>query len=347
MSAVPDQIKTCGWDIGGAHVKVAGLDAGGRVVFVDQVAAPLWQGPEVLDGVLGRLAADLHLSQCRHGLTMTGELADCFIDRPAGVAAIVEQMIAVFPAEKVRVYAGESGFVDPGEARARSARVASANWLATTSWLARRYKSGVLLDIGSTTTDIIPFRNGKAYTTGQSDFERLRSGELLYTGIVRTPVMALVRRVPYGGQWQPVVAETFATMADVYRLTGDLKPHHDLMDTADGRGKSEVDSARRLARMLGLDLEADASLEDWIRLARYISREQIKIINEVLFRIAAGRARLLVGAGSGRFLVEELARYQGCEAVAFDAHLEMDDILRDKASDCATAVSVAQLVQSP
>lgn len=339
------EITTCGWDIGGAHVKLAGLDGDGRVVYVDQVAAPLWRGPEVLDEVLGRLAAERELRPCRHALTMTGELADCFIDRPAGVNAIVDRMTGVLPADRVHVYAGRAGFVGPGEARLHSGSIASANWLATTTWLASRYKSGVLVDVGSTTTDIIPFRNGSAYATGQSDFERLRSGELLYTGIVRTPVMALVRRVPYGGQWQPVIAELFATMADVYRLTGDLKPHHDLMDTADGRGKGMEDSARRLARMLGLDLEADADLEDWIRLARYISREQIKIINEVLFRIASGRARLLVGAGIGRFLVEELARYQGCESVAFDAHLDMDAILRDKSSDCATAVSVAQLLR--
>lgn len=337
------EITTCGWDIGGAHVKVAGLDANGRVLFVDQQAAPLWRGPEVLGEVLARFAALPDLAAARHAVTMTGELADCFIDRPSGVAAILRQFTDIFPAQRVRVFAGRDGFLPPDAARQAGARIASANWLATTTWVASRYKSGVLVDIGSTTTDVIPFRNRAACPAGNTDFERLRSGELLYTGIVRTPVMALVRRVPYGSQWQPIIAEAFATMADIYRLTGDLKAHHDLMDTPDGRGKTEQDSARRLARMLGLDLAPDAPLDEWVRLARHISREQIKIINEVLFRIGSGPARLLVGAGSGRFLVRELARYQGCESVEFDAHLEMDDILRDKASDCATAVAVAQL----
>ena len=340
-----NEISTCGWDIGGAHVKVAGLDADGRVVCVEQYPAPLWQGPDVLGQVLVEAARELDLGGSRHALTMTGELADCFIDRVTGVASILTQFTAVFPPEQVQVYAGEAGFVEPDEVQDFSRRIASANWRATSSWVASQYKSGVLVDIGSTTTDVIPFRSGTAITAGATDFERLRSGELLYTGTVRTPVMALVRRVPYGGQWQPIIAESFATMADVYRLTGDLKPHHDLMDTADGRGKSVEDSARRLARMLGLDMDPEASLEEWVRLARHISREQIKIINEVLFRIGSGPARLLVGAGSGRFLVQELARYQGCEWVAFDAPLEMDDTLRDKASDCAAAVAVAQLAR--
>lgn len=339
------KISTCGWDIGGAHVKVACLDADGRVVCVEQFPAPLWQGADVLGQVLVQAARELDLVGGRHALTMTGELADCFIDRVTGVTSILTQFTAVFPPEQVQVYAGEAGFVETDEVQDFSRRIASANWRATSSWVASQYKSGVLVDIGSTTTDVIPFRSGSAITAGATDFERLRSGELLYTGTVRTPVMALVRRVPYGGQWQPIIAELFATMADVYRLTGDLKPHHDLMDTADGRGKTVEDSARRLARMLGLDFDPKAPLEEWVRLARHISREQIKIINEVLFRIGSGPARLLVGAGSGRFLVQELARYQGCEWVAFDAHLEMDDVLRDKASDCAAAVAVAQLAR--
>lgn len=340
------EISTCGWDIGGAHVKTAGLDADGRVVFVEQLPAQLWRGPEVLDEVLLAAGCDAGLNGCRHALTMTGELADCFRDRMEGVTAIVDRFAAVFSDARVDVYAGRDGFVDPEEAAAHAGSIASANWLATTAWVAMQYGNGVLVDIGSTTTDIVPFRSGIPANTGMTDFERLASKELLYTGIVRTPVMAMVRRVPYRGDQRPVIPELFATMADIYRLTGDLKPHHDLMDTPDGCGKGREDSARRLARMLGLDMDPDAapSLEEWIDLARHIAYVQAREVDAVLSTVDA--VPVLVGAGSGRFLLSELACRRGFELVDFDAHMEMDAILRDKASDCATAVSVAQLART-
>jgi len=338
------KISTCGWDIGGAHVKVAGLDAAGRVVFVDQFPAPLWGGPEVLEEVLAGAGRDAGLDGCRHALTMTGELADCFSDRAEGVAAILERFAAVFSDERVHAYAGRDGFVDLEEGADHAGSIASANWLATTAWVATHYKNGVLADIGSTTTDIVPFRSGVPANTGTTDFERLGSKELLYTGIARTPVMAVARQVPYREDRRSVIPELFATMADVYRLTGDLKPHHDLMDTPDGRGKESEDSARRLARMLGLDLGAAPALEEWTRLARHIADMQMQELDAVFSTLDT--ARVLVGAGSGRFLLPELARRRGFKFVDFDAHMEMDAILRDKSSDCATAVSVAQLARS-
>ena len=338
------EISTCGWDIGGAHVKAAGLNANGRVVYVNQYPAPLWRGPDVLDGVLAAASSDAGLVGCRHALTMTGELADCFRDRLEGVTAIVDRFAAAFPDARVHVYAGRDGFVDLEEAAARAGSISSANWLATTAWVATQYDNGVLVDIGSTTTDIVPFRGGVPANTGATDFKRLGCKELLYTGIARTPVMAVVRQVPYRGDQRPVIPELFATMADVYRLTGDLKPHHDLMDTPDGCGKGREDSARRLARMLGLDLNAAPALEEWTELARHIADAQMRELDAALSTIDT--AQVLVGAGSGRFLLPELARRRGCELVDFDAHMEMDVILRDKSSDCATAVSIAQLARS-
>lgn len=336
-----DHITICGWDIGGAHVKAAGLDKTGRVLFVRQYPAPLWQGPEILQRVLTDAARDAGLQDCEHAVTMTGELADCFRDREQGVAAILGYVGSAFPAARLRVYAGEPGLLEPGQALGQYAGVASANWLASAAWLARHYTDGVLVDIGSTTTDLVPFRDGRPAARGRTDFERLGCGELVYTGIVRTPVMALVREVPFHGDLHPVIPELFATMADVYRLTGELQPHHDLLPGADGGGKNPGDSARRLARMLGLDLEDAPDLQAWQELARYIAAQQLQRIAAALPADCPGS--VLIGAGCGRFLVPALARERGCEWVDFDAHLYMDAILRDISSDCAAAVSVAQL----
>ena len=84
--------------------------------------------------------------------------------------------------------------------------------------------------------------------------------------------MALARRAPFAGHWVSLMAEHFATTADVYRLTGDLPEHADMLPSADHGAKNVAASARRLARMLGLDMEAadlpdlgdDHALAAWI-----------------------------------------------------------------------------------
>ena len=134
---------------------------------------------------------------------------------------------------------------NPRQYRDRAAEIASANWLASAQFAARRCGDGVFVDMGSTTTDIVALRGDRVQAQGMSDAERLASNELVYTGIVRTPVMAVVQRVPFNGAMQRIAAEHFATMADVHRLRGHLDEAHDMAETADGAGKSPVDSARR------------------------------------------------------------------------------------------------------
>ena len=127
------------------------------------------------------------------------------------------------------------------------------------------------MDMGSTTTDIVLLHDGSARPLGFSDAERLTTEELVYTGVIRTPVMAVTHRVPFGGQWQRLTAEHFATMADVHRLTGNLDTAHDMAETADGAGKSPQESARRLARMVGRDVD-DAAMDKWVELALELSK---------------------------------------------------------------------------
>src|ERR1019366_4686400 len=106
-------------------------------------------------------------------------------------------------------------------------------------------------------------------------------------------------------EWKGVAAEYFATMGDVYRLTGELAEAHDMADTADGAGKTPEDSARRLARMVGRDLR-DASMQDWRRLAAAFRHAQLLLLQDAVQR-AISRGLIvddapLVGAGAGGFL---------------------------------------------
>ena len=81
--------------------------------------------------------------------------------------------------------------------------VASANWMASGAVVAGLIPEGLVVDIGSTTTDLIVVRHGAVEAQGDDDGSRLVAGELVYSGVVRTPVMALAPRVPFAGAWVP------------------------------------------------------------------------------------------------------------------------------------------------
>jgi len=341
-----------GWDIGGAHLKVASLDAGGRLLAVRQVACPLWQGLAQLQQACTALAVTRMAPGAVHAVTMTGELCDVFPDRASGVHGILECLAGMLN-ERVtlRIYAGDDAWLSPAAAVTAAARVASANWLALAHLVASRVKQGVLLDIGSTTSDVILIEDGQVRNRGRDDASRLACGELVYTGVVRTAVMAVCRQVPIHGLWQGLAAEYFATMADVHRLLGQLDERHDQMPAADGRGKDLEASARRLARMLGRDFGVDASLADMRGVARHLSRIQAREIEDALAlqlsRAQDGGASLpLIGAGAGAFVAAHLAQTQGRGYLPFQSLLEtdMEGSLAQQAALSAPAVAVAKLL---
>jgi (4-(4-[2-(gamma-L-glutamylamino)ethyl]phenoxymethyl)furan-2-yl)methanamine synthase len=335
-----------GWDLGGAHLKAVALDAVGRVQSVIQEACPLWQGLDRLQTAIDRTLESIPERPMRHALTMTGELADLFRDRATGVRELVGVMERRFPGEPIRVFAGTCGLLDAHRAREAVATVASANWLATASVVAARLPQGLLVDIGSTTTDLIVFRDGSPRPRGFSDRDRLVQGELIYAGVARTPAMALASRVPFAGDWVPLMAEHFATAADLYRLTGDLPAHADLMASADGRDKTPEASAARLARMLGLDA-GDADLSDWQRLAAYLAESQLRALADASARLFS-RGDLdddapVVGAGVGRFLVKRLAERLDRHYLGFESLFAGGEGLAPDVADCAPAAAVARL----
>ncbi|MGE0120039.1 MAG: hydantoinase/oxoprolinase family protein [Dongiaceae bacterium] len=332
---------TTGWDLGGAHLKAAQAQAGGRLVTALQIPCRLWLGIEEFARSLGEARTRL-LPTRRHGVTMTGELVDLFADRAEGVARLSQAMIATFPEDDIRFYAGGRGFAAADDWRS----VASANWHASARFVAARCGSALFMDVGSTTTDIIPIREGRVDAVGYTDDERLASEELVYTGVTRTPVMAVADSVPFGGMRQRLMAEYFSTMADVHRLTGELPDDADQLPTADGRGKTVEDSARRLARMLGRDLSS-GSPEDWRQLAIHLAERQRQMLHAAIDRISSrggfGDEAPIVGAGIGRFLVKELARRLCRPYLDFADLIEGEPPTREWAARCAPAASVAIL----
>lgn len=335
-----------GWDLGGAHLKVAQVGPDGRLIAAAQVPCTLWRGMDHLARAVDEARRSLVPSR-RHGVTMTGELVDLFDGRADGVRRLIAAIVEALPDAELRVYAGEAGFLLPVLAAERPQEVASANWHASVRFVAARCGGGLFVDLGSTTTDVVPFAEGRVANLGYTDAERLVSEELVYTGATRTPVMALADVVPFDGERQRLMAEYFATMADVHRLTGALPEDADQHPAADGRGKSAVDSARRLARMLGRDLDS-AEMAAWRRLAAHLAERQRQLLqaafDRVLSRGLVDEDAPLVGAGVGRFLLPELARRMARPYIDFADLLTGEPAAREWAARCAPSAAVAALV---
>jgi probable H4MPT-linked C1 transfer pathway protein len=278
-------------------------------------------------------------------ITMTGELVDLFNDRNEGVISILECASQHFQGISVYIFAGEQGFIPLKQASKHTEAIASANYLATSQLAARYWNQGLLLDIGSTTSDLIPCRNGTPCPQGKNDQTRLISGELIYSGVTRTPLMALAQRVPLRGSWVRVTAEHFATTADVYQLLGWLSKDADLHPSADRRGKHPKDCAQRLARMVGADSQ-HWPIYTWRQLATYFAEQHCQQITEAIFQVLS-RIDLLpeapiIGAGIGRFLAVECARRIHRPYVDFSEALGTNSQTSISA-DHAPAAALAQL----
>lgn len=343
------QTKTIiGWDIGGAHIKAAAANGQGEIIRVVQRPCALWQGLHELQKAVDTIVLDLDLAGSHHALTMTGELVDLFANRLQGVKQIVQVMSELLGEQNVVVFSGKFGFLQPVQITDQHLeQIASTNWLASVGYVAQHYDAGLFVDIGSTTTDIILFSKGQAEAQGLTDYQRLASQELVYTGIIRTPVMAICRKVDFQGEQVGVMAEYFATMADVYRITGELDERHDQMPAADNGDKTIADSIRRLARMIGCDAE-DFSAEAWLKLAEQLKTKQLLQLQQACSRqLERGISidnPILVGAGVGKFLVKQLAAILGL------AYQDLSEIMQHDLpktdmdiADCLPAVAVARL----
>jgi probable H4MPT-linked C1 transfer pathway protein len=293
-------------DVGGANIKAAHSSGQARTLPFE-----LWKRPDELQDVLGALAATF--SPCdRLALTMTAELCDCYPTKVVGVHAVLDAVLGALAGVPVAIWGVDEQFHTIEEIRRQPLLAAAANWLALANLAARLVADGegLLIDIGTTTTDLIPLKAGRASARGRTDTERLQTGELVYAGVRRTPICALATELPVRGVPTGLTAELFASTLDVYLTLGEIEPDPKNLSTADGR-PATVDSARdRLARMVGADSDGFSS-DDAIAFAR--------AADEVLLdrlEAAASRACRAVGVtpkaavigGSGALLARRLAR---------------------------------------
>ncbi|MGH6799895.1 MAG: hydantoinase/oxoprolinase family protein [Methylocella sp.] len=336
--------KTIGWDVGGAHLKASRVE-NGIVTQAVQLSCPLWLGLGELDRAFADAVAAIGRAPL-NAITMTGELCDAFATREEGVVGLAANMVRLLSPGRGLFYAGRSGFVGESEIADRAIEIASANWHASAALTGKRARAALSIDMGSTTTDIIPVAEGRPASLGHTDAERLAHGELVYSGIARSFLMAGPKLVPFAGQWTPLMNEWFATMADVHRILGQLPEDADMMETADGRDKTTAASRARLARMIGRD-SGEAGDAAWEALARFFAEAQLRDIMDaaalVLSRGLLPTGAPVVGAGAGRGVIRELATRICRPFIAFDDLIETVPEARSKACDCAPASAVALL----
>ena len=278
---------------------------------------------------------------------MTGELCDIFPTRAEGVARLSAKIAALLPGE-IRIYGGRDGWLSVNAAAANADAVASANWHATASLTARRRPDALFVDMGSTTTDIIPIVGGKVAARGFTDASAHAGGRArLYRRDPHVPDGGCAARsVPR--RWTPVMNEYFGSMADVSsRPRRAARQALTCMPTADGREKTAAASMARLARMIGRDA-GEAEEWEWRGLAAFFAEAQLRTIARCgaagsFFRALPEDAPV-VAAGAGRFVVESLAARLGRQCENWEALVPADAKLGAAISDCAPAVAVALLL---
>ncbi len=275
-------------------------------------------------------------------VTMTGELCDCFETRRQGVSFILKALAEAADQIPIRVWT-TSGFASPKEANSQPLKTASANcqplktasanWLALATFAGRYAPSGPakVIDVGSTTTDLVPLLDGKPVPRGRTDSERLRCRELVYSGVQRTPICALL-----GAKG---AAELFATTLDVYLLLGELPEDADDRNTADGRPATRDAARARLARMLGADSEI-FSMTDALVLARDVFSRQLALLQNAIkdqTTVISRNPGAVVISGSGEFLARKVL--ENVKAIS------LADQLGPDISQSACAYAVAVLAQ--
>jgi len=344
--------KIYGWDIGGANLKVARASAGRGLEAVHIIPCPLWRGIGTLNEALAATSAFSGPSpdgQALHAVTMTGELVDAFEDRARGVAEILAAFSDAVAPDPVQVFASPGRWLAHGAAAtpAEARAVASANWIVTGSLVARACETAIAVDLGSTTMDVVPAVDGAVRARGRDDYSRLATGELVYLGVVRTPLFHVLPEVEFEGRRRPVVPETFADLGDALVAVGCLDPTSIATPALDGRPRDGDHALARIARALGTDGEPG-------RVARFLPVAHAaieRVLDTIEAAIDAQRRRLdlppdspVVGAGVGRVLVSRVCANRGWpyrDLSDVFAPLCTDPALGGPAADAAPAAALA------
>jgi hypothetical protein len=292
-----------GLDIGGANTKAASADGS----LTESVYLPLWRDAP-LDEVLHRFA---ETDPSSVGVVITGELADCYRSKAEGITSI---KAAVEKAFRCPIY-----------------------FWGVNALVARDIGDCLFVDMGSTTTDIIPIRNSSHASA--TDYLRLVNGELVYTGMLRTSIGSLLRAAKLDGHIVCISPEFFAITADAYLVTGQISPEQYSCDTPDGYGKDRASALCRLARTVCADLDEIGEFRAVSIAQQAVDLQQDVITQAIEKQSAKYHLDKVVATGIGEKIIARASQSLGmnciCLSEKYGKHI----------SDVFPAFAVARLLE--
>ena len=309
-------------------------------IEVDFAYLPMWSNNDDLSKVLVELIENIcPVSDIDAvGISMTAELVDAYDTKKDGVLDVVKKCEETFSCPIA--YVGVDGMLSKEEIEQTPLKAAAANWIATAQIATLISDNCIFIDTGSTTTDIIPIKNGKECAIGKSDFDRSATGELVYTGTLRTNLASFLDNVELNGKKYRVASELFAQTADVYTVLGLISEEDYVCDTFDGESKSKMDCAKRIARVVCADLEM-LSFEDICDMSKFIHQKQIEQIADGLKQVhETQNLDLIVTTGLGKDILDRPA----AELLGLEVR-SMGDILTDEECVVAPAVGTAVMME--
>ena len=341
-------MKIAGFDIGGANTDLAIIQYYNKgrikVIRTDFEYFPMWLRKDELVKALSDLVHDEINDIDAVAICMTAELVDAYKTKDEGVIDIATKSRKAF---NVPIgFISLDGVLDFDNLIKNPQQVAAANWIATSKLVAKIKPNCIMIDTGSTTTDIIPIKEGNECAKGHSDLERLKTGELVYSGILRTNVATIVDKVPLNGEFIRLSSELFAITADIHLVLGNINEEDYSCETPDGAGKSKIECMRRISRIVcgDLNLLTESEIE---KIADYIYKKQAEKVAEALievskreyldFVVVTGLGMDIIGTKAAQIAgykwkgMDEIIKKEECiVAPAIGTALMMGDFLRKK-----------------
>jgi hypothetical protein len=322
-----------GLDIGGANTKAASADG----KYAKSVYLPLWKNSP-LEKVLKRINAEQKPEAV--AVVITGELADCFSSKREGLESIMAVACRAFSCPGY--FWGHAGFAGNDRIKPTDTTeimdIAAANWSASAALLAREIGDCLFVDMGSTTTDMIPIRARPL--AAKTDFLRLASGELVYTGLLRTGLACILPVARIQGHHVPLAPELFAIIADARLALGQIDLDRYTCDTADGKDKGRSSSLRRLARSVCADLE-EIGESGALAIAEQACAEQKRTLTAAMeWQVERHGLERVAAAGIGEWLIAEAANTLGMECIL------LSELYGSRISDVFPAYAVARLLET-
>jgi probable H4MPT-linked C1 transfer pathway protein len=349
---VIEVVNVLGLDIGGANTKASFLktqDATMQELRTLLEYFPIWKnGKEQLPKVLEKLKKGLVDSALDGvGVTITAELSDAYMTKKEGIDHVLDCVTEAFGDVPTFVLDMEANLLTVKDARKEPLKVASANWAATGWMISQLINNCIIVDVGSTTTSIIPVINGKIAAEGRTDLEKLQNGELVYSGSLRTNIAAIVNAIPVRGKMARVSSELFAQSGDVHLILGNIGEEEYTAETCDSRGKTGREAMARLARVVCADIDM-LTEQEIVDMAKFVYDRQVgqisgglKQVHERIKKLPKENIRIVVTGLGRNFLARKAAENTGFKNI-----IDMKEYLGADAAVVSPSVGLALMVAS-